>query len=315
MRGAAVCAVLWLVALAALAPERTAAQPIAPTTKAPTNKPTAPTTKSPTSKPTAPTTPTNAPTNKPTNKPTAPTRAPTTPKPTKQPTPPTVKPTRPPINPNNEPVCQQILGEWWSDRASVEAAATPGKCKLFDGDRRACVKQTRQARKEYIQSGKLTLVEALSLKCQLISGDKCVLNFCNPTPTSQCTLALTAGYCIYNTAEAAEEFDLGVGCRINPCAGSGLTLDDNSCQDRGIPGYFECTYCSALRDPALKGKGMGCQGVNLNFPLTQAPTDAPTKAPTAKPTTKEPTAKPTTGAPTTRAPTGKPTTKPTLAGR
>ncbi len=289
-------------------PKPTTAKPTtkAPTTKQPTNKPTAPT-KQPTA---APTKPTPKPT---TAKPTAPTKQPTAPTVTPKPTLPTPKPTRPPVNANNEPVCQEILGAWWSDRASVEAAATPGKCKMFTGDRSACTKNTRNARKEWINQGKITLADALSLKCMLISGDKCVENFCNPLTPAACSLQATAGYCIYNTAEAAAEFSLGEGCRLNPCNAPGLSLDDNTCPARGIPGYFECTYCSALRDPSLKGKGMGCQGAVLQFPATPMPTQKPT---TAKPTTAAPTtAKPTTAKPTTAAPTtAEPTTaKPTTA--
>ena len=307
----------------------------APTTKVPTNQPTTkPTTSKPTvptPQPTAqPTAPTKAPT---TPKPTAPTMAPTTPKPTAPtkkpttrrptlpPTAPTKKPTRPPINPNNEPVCQEILGAWWSNRASVEAAANPGKCKMFQGDRAACMKQTRQARLDYIKSGDLTLAEAKTIKCQLISGDKCVENFCNPLTPAACSLQATAGYCIYNTAQAAADFNLGEGCRINPCNAPGLSLDDTTCQDRGIPGYFECTYCSAVRDTSLKGKGMGCQGTQLNFPATPMPTQKPTKTPTDAPTTKQPSSKPTTAAPTTKAPvtpapvTPAPTKKPIIGRR
>jgi hypothetical protein len=347
MRGATLCAAL-CAAAALCAPQGAAAwhaelgavsearvlQTATPTTKTPTNKPTVPTktptnqptTKTPTNKPTVPTpkptaqptAPTKAPT---TPKPTAPTKAPTTRRPTLPPTAPTKKPTRPPINSNNDPVCQEILGAWWSNRASVEAAANPGRCKMFQGDRAACTKQTRQARLTFIQSGKLTLPEALALKCQLISGDKCVENFCNPMTPAACSLQATAGYCIYNTAQAAADFNLGEGCRINPCNAPGLSLDDNTCQDRGIPGYFECTYCSAVRDSSLKGKGMGCQGTQLNFPATPMPTQKPTKAPTDAPTTKQPTSKPTTAAPTTRAPvtpapvTPAPTKKPIVGRR
>jgi hypothetical protein len=338
MRGAALCAAL-CAAAALCAPQGAAAWhaelgavsearvlSASPTTRkptlqptAPTSKPTtaAPTTKAPTPKPTTPTLqptklptpPTKAPT---TAKPTTPTRAPTTRKPTSPPTAPTAKPTRPPIDPNNNPVCQEILGSWWSERASVEAAATPGKCKMFEGNRAACTKQTRQARIDWIKSGKITLKEALEIKCMLISGDKCVENFCNPTTPQACSLQATGGYCIYNTPQAAADFGVGEGCRINPCNAPGLSLDDNTCQARGHAGYFECTYCSVLRDASLKGKGMGCQGTQLNFPATSMPTQKPTKEPTLVPTTKEPTSKPTkaptTAAPTTKEPTSKPTT-------
>ena len=167
------------------------------------------------------------------------------------------------LSDRNHPVCLQILDSWWSLRETMvndnpEVTAFDEICQAFQGDQNACRYRTLEARQAYVDSGAIT-EDQVETPCTMLgaNSDTCTGNPCNFYNIGECTLQATGGLCNWWTQEQANEFGVEYGCHRNPChlGGQGQAADE--CNDLGVEGLYQCTWCYG--DGALSGLGMGCQ--------------------------------------------------------
>lgn len=166
----------------------------------------------------------------------------------------------------NHPSCYKILNTWWDKRtnhiSSIKTSDWDNVCSIFNGDREACI-NTGVGRDDYNVTDKEKNTPCVMLGAH---SDLCVSNPCNHFNTGKCTLQHTGGLCNWITKKQAKKFGLQYGCQRNPCHIGGLgKTDPDECEERGIPGLMECTYCK------IKDKGMGCQRVDVTTSAKCAP--------------------------------------------
>lgn len=186
----------------------------------------------------------------------------------------------------NHVSCYDILNTWWNDRVDLIKELKQDNnlitwdtiCSKFNGMEEVChpVGQEREFIYEiYKNVGDPPLTsEEMNTPCNMLGAKSkvCAGNPCNHYNTGKCTLQNTGGLCNWYTKKQASKYGLMYGCQRNRCHLGGLgKIPRKQCEDRSIPGFIGCTYCRGTKDSKLKGKGMGCQRIDVKTSAQCAP--------------------------------------------